>query len=74
VTGVVALFRDAWAHEREQTEFRDYEDPAELGACGEALVSKHMDEAAPLIEPAAVERALRMRAATISWMHRIRGA
>jgi len=31
------------------------EDPAELGACGEALVSKYMDEAAPLIEPAAVE-------------------
>jgi len=55
VTGVVALFRDAWAHEREQTEFRDDEDAAELGACGEVLVSKYMDEAAPLIEPAAVE-------------------
>ncbi len=40
---------------REQTEFRDDEDPAELGACGEALVSKYIDEAAPLIEPAAVE-------------------
>jgi len=49
------LFRDAWAREREQTEFRDDEDPAELGACGEAIVSKYMDEAAPLIEPAAVE-------------------
>ena len=55
VPGVVALFRDAWAHEREQTEFRDDEDPAELGACGEALVSKYMDQAAPLLEPAAVE-------------------
>jgi PD-(D/E)XK nuclease superfamily len=55
MTGVVALFRDAWAREREQTEFRDDEDPAELGACGEALVSKYMDEAAPLIEPAVVE-------------------
>jgi len=55
VTGVVALFRDAWAREREQTEFRDDEDPAELGVCGEALVSKYMDQAAPLIEPAAVE-------------------
>ena len=55
MTGVVALFRDAWAREREQTEFRDDEDPAELGACGEALVSKYMDEAAPQIEPAAVE-------------------
>src|SRR6202035_5228202 len=55
VTGVVALFRDAWALEREQTEFRDDEDPAELGACEEVLVSKYMDQAAPLIEPAAVE-------------------
>jgi RecB family exonuclease len=55
VTGVVVLFRDAWAREREQTEFRDDEDPAELGVCGEVLVSKYMDEAAPLIEPAAVE-------------------
>jgi len=53
--GVAALFRDAWALERAETEFRDDEDPAELGACGEALVSKYMDEAAPLIEPAAVE-------------------
>jgi hypothetical protein len=55
LTGVVALFRDAWAREREQTEFRDDEDPAELGVCGGALVSKYMDEAAPQIEPAAVE-------------------
>jgi len=55
VTGVVALFRDAWAREREQTEFRDDEDQAEFEACGEALVSKYMNEAAPLIEPAAVE-------------------
>ena len=55
MTGVVALFRDAWSGEREQAEFRDDGDPLELGACGEALVSKYMDEAAPLIEPAAVE-------------------
>jgi hypothetical protein len=55
VTGVVALFRDAWARERDETEFRDDEDPAESGACGEALVSKYMDQAAPLIEPAALE-------------------
>jgi RecB family exonuclease len=53
--GIVALFRDAWVREREQTEFRDDEDPAELEACGEALVSKYMDQVAPLIEPAAVE-------------------
>jgi hypothetical protein len=55
LTGVVALFRDAWAVERDEIEFRDDEDPAELGACGQALVSKYMDQAAPLIEPAAVE-------------------
>ena len=55
VSGVVALFRDAWARERDETEFRDDEDPGELGTCGEALVSKYMDEAAPRIEPAAVE-------------------
>ena len=55
MTGVVELFRDAWARERAETEFRDDENPAELGGCGEALVSKYMDEAAPLIEPAEVE-------------------
>ncbi len=53
--GVIALFRDAWAFEREQTEFRDDEDPAELAACGERLVAKYLDEVAPLIMPAAVE-------------------
>jgi CRISPR/Cas system-associated exonuclease Cas4 (RecB family) len=53
--GVIALFRDAWAFEREQTEFRDDEDPAELAACGETLVAKYLDEVAPLIMPAAVE-------------------
>jgi CRISPR/Cas system-associated exonuclease Cas4 (RecB family) len=47
--------REAWATDREQTEFRDDEDPSEFAACGEALVSKYMDEVAPLIEPAAVE-------------------
>jgi hypothetical protein len=55
VPGVVAIFRDSWATEREHTEFRDDEDPSELGACGEALVAKYMDELAPLIQPAAVE-------------------
>jgi hypothetical protein len=53
--GVVALFRDAWAREQDETEFRDDEDPREFKACGEALVSKYMDQCAPLIEPAAVE-------------------
>ena len=55
VSGVRALFRESWAEEREQTEFRDDEDPTELAACGEALVEKYMDELAPLIQPAAVE-------------------
>jgi RecB family exonuclease len=55
IAGVIALFREAWALEREQTEFRDDEDPAELAACGENLVAKYLDEVAPTIEPAAVE-------------------
>src|ERR1700730_3072323 len=53
--GVVALFREAWANEREQTEFRDEENPQELAATGEALVAKYMDYLAPTIDPAAVE-------------------
>ena len=55
VPGVRAIFRDSWATEREQTEFRDDEDPLELALCGEALVSKYMEHQAPLIQPAAVE-------------------
>lgn len=55
LTGVLALYRGAWAAEREQTAFRDDENPSELAACGEALVAKYMDEAAPAIDPAAVE-------------------
>lgn len=53
--GVVALFREAWAQEREQTEFRDEENPQELAATGEALVAKYMDRMAPAIDPVAVE-------------------
>jgi len=53
--GVVALFREAWANEIEQTEFRDEEDTKELAATGEALVTKYMDQIAPKIDPAAVE-------------------
>src|SRR5258708_35509500 len=55
IGGVLALFREAWAHECEHTEFRDDEDPAQLGREGEALVAKYMDEVAPTVEPAAVE-------------------
>jgi hypothetical protein len=53
--GVVALFRSEWQEQAEQTEFRDDEDPTALGKVGEQLVAKYMDEAAPWIQPAAVE-------------------
>jgi hypothetical protein len=55
VIGVVVLFREAWNLESEHAEFRDDEEPRELGRTGEILVAKYMDEAAPLIDPAAVE-------------------
>lgn len=54
-TGVRAMFREAWATESDQTEFRDDEDPAQLAFCGESLVAKYMDEVAPRIDPAAAE-------------------
>jgi RecB family exonuclease len=65
--GVIALYRDAWEQMllgdfRERrgyvalpTEFRDDEDPNELRAMGETLTRLYMDNAAPAIEPAAVE-------------------
>jgi hypothetical protein len=53
--GVVALFRSEWQNQLEQAEFRDDEDPAAIGKRGEQLVAKYMDEAAPWIQPAAVE-------------------
>jgi CRISPR/Cas system-associated exonuclease Cas4 (RecB family) len=53
--GVQALFRESWAMECEQVEFRDDENPAQLAAIGESLIAKYMHEMAPVIEPAAVE-------------------
>ena len=53
--GVVALFRAAWQEQADQTEFRADEDPATLRKVGEQLVARYMDEAAPYIQPAAVE-------------------
>src|SRR5258706_436064 len=41
--GVVVLFREAWANEIEHIEFRDDEEPKELAATGESLVTKYMD-------------------------------
>ena len=55
VEGVLAVYREAWVAFAEETEFHDAEDPDELGKIGEALVAKYMEEAAPRIEPAAVE-------------------
>jgi len=55
VMGVLAVYREAWAVLSEGTEFHDAEDPDEVGRAGAALVSKYMEEAAPRIEPAAVE-------------------
>ena len=55
VLGVLAIYREAWAVLTEEMEFHDAEDPDELSKTGEALVSKYMEEAAPRIEPAAVE-------------------
>jgi RecB family exonuclease len=55
VVGALAVYREAWAVLTEGMEFRDDEDPDELGKTGEALVTKYMEEASPLIEPAAVE-------------------
>ncbi len=53
--GVAAVFRVAWEEQVAQTEFRDEEDPQEMGTVGEHLVKKYMEEAAPQIQPAAVE-------------------
>ena len=58
-TGVVAVFRDAWRAAAGETQFQTGEDPDELGAMGEALTVKYMDEAAPFVEPAAVELPVR---------------
>lgn len=52
---MLALFREAWAIERDQAEFRDDEDPSQLARAGEGLVGKYLDEVAPAIEPASVE-------------------
>jgi putative RecB family exonuclease len=59
LAGIRALYREAWAKLAPETEFRDDEDAGELAAQGEALTVKFVDEAAPSIEPAAVELAVR---------------
>jgi len=53
--GVSAVYSEAWAALREETEFRDDEDEGQLKAEGEQLARLYIDEAAPSIEPTAVE-------------------
>jgi RecB family exonuclease len=53
--GMVAVFRDVWREESIGTKFREDENPHVLRKIGEELVAKYMDEAAPSIDPAAVE-------------------
>ena len=55
VPGVLAVYREAWGVLSDDAEFRDDEDPEELGRTGERLVAKYMEEAAAKIEPLAVE-------------------
>ena len=55
LNGVLAVYREAWATLSAETEFHDAEDPDALGKTGETLVAKYMEDAAPRIEPAAVE-------------------
>ncbi len=54
-TGVIAEFRDFWQDLLKDTVFQTDESPAEVGRMGEQLIAKYMDEAAPLIQPAAIE-------------------
>lgn len=53
--GVVAVYREAWGREFDGVELRDEEDAGGLVRMGEAMVKKYIDEAAPRVEPAAVE-------------------
>jgi len=54
-TGVVCVFREAWAEQVPQTEFTSDESQGDLRRIGEKLVTKYMDEVAPTVEPVAVE-------------------
>lgn len=55
VEGLIPLFRESWQQGLQETIFRDDEKPEELSALGELLVRKYMDEAAPYVQPAAVQ-------------------
>ena len=64
LVGVLAVYHEAWAVLSAETEFHDTEDSDELGKSGEALVAKYMEEAAPRINPAAVEMRVELRCAS----------
>jgi PD-(D/E)XK nuclease superfamily protein len=53
--GVIAIYRNALEEELERAELQPDENAYELSDTGEALVRVYMDQAAPLIQPRAVE-------------------
>src|SRR5260370_32184719 len=57
--GVVGLFRQAWTQQRTTAHFCEDEVPEAICETGEVLVRIYMQELAPQIRPAAVERPLR---------------
>jgi len=54
-TTAVMMFREAWMEHRPTARFREDEDPVALRRTGDRRVTKYMAEAAPQIQPAAVE-------------------
>ena len=58
VEGVVGLFRRAWKKEQALAIFGDDENPQEIGRTGEELVRRYMQEAAPKIRPAVLDKRL----------------
>jgi hypothetical protein len=57
---VVELFRRAWQEQQQVTSFYDDEQPDRMGGIGEELVRIYMRQAAPSIQPAAIEQRTRM--------------
>ena len=59
LAGVLAVYRAAWTEQEETARFHEDEDRADIGATGEVLVAKYLEEASPFVEPAAVELELK---------------
>lgn len=55
---VTTIFDQAWRFGEEQTNFAEEENPAELAALGRELCKVYLRDAAPFIQPAAVELAV----------------